>query len=248
MYCLSEEFTDSKSGECALAFVAAGFSRAGLLSDATYCPSVQSYTSGCRTLLILPYAWTCLRSAPCYPPAMYANGKFRSATKPAVSGEDNPYSRWGGCALSPLPPLPPLVPGRVISHSPKGRNHRATPSTQPETPQWTHPLVSHWKQSPRVEPARNFIPTPWTLGRVDPPAGFPSPRSSFWLGGDAPMPGSAVSLSRAIRTQQHTPGGNTAWTPKRRLRLEQASVSNPTAWARLRCPTTAITARRPPAR
>ncbi len=42
------------------------------------------------------------------------------------------------------------------------------PSTQPGTPRWTHPLVSRWKQSSRVEPARNSIPAPWTLVRIDP--------------------------------------------------------------------------------
>ncbi len=53
------------------------------------------------------------------------------------------------------------------------------PSTQPGTPRWTHPLVSHWKQSPRVEPARNSIPTPWTRIRIDSAADSRSPLPSL---------------------------------------------------------------------
>jgi len=34
------------------------------------------------------------------------------------------------------------------------------PSAQTGTASWTHPLVSYWKHSSRVEPARNFISVP----------------------------------------------------------------------------------------
>ena len=40
------------------------------------------------------------------------------------------------------------------------RSRALAPSTQTGTPRWTHPLVSRWKHSPRVESARNFIPGP----------------------------------------------------------------------------------------
>jgi hypothetical protein len=42
-------------------------------------------------------------------------------------------------------------------------------STQTGTASWTHPLVSQWKHSPRVEAARNFIPgRPVPAGPIQP--------------------------------------------------------------------------------
>jgi hypothetical protein len=55
--------------------------------------------------------------------------------------------RTAAPGLFPMLPAPPLLSLSCDD-----------PSTQPGTPRWTHPLVSYWKQSPRVESARNFIP------------------------------------------------------------------------------------------
>ena len=75
---------------------------------------------------------------------------------------NNPRASASQCAASPAASTPRLSRSPTLSHSPKGRNRRTKPSTQPGTPRWTHPLVSHWKHSPRVEAARNSIPTPST--------------------------------------------------------------------------------------
>ncbi len=65
-------------------------------------------------------------------------------------------SRTPGTAEpAPLFPVLPVSPLLLRLHH--------DPSTQPGTPRWTHPLVSRWKQSSRVEPARNFIPAPSTI-------------------------------------------------------------------------------------
>jgi len=46
------------------------------------------------------------------------------------------------------------------------RNLREAPSPQTGTARWTHPPVTHSKQTTVIQAARNFIPTPSTLGSL----------------------------------------------------------------------------------
>jgi hypothetical protein len=88
---------------------------------------------------------------------------------PARSLSDTPLSlqapAWR-CVAQVAQRLAPPARGHeslITSHESRVQ----TPSTQPGTPRWTHPPVSHWKHLPRVESARNFIPAPSTVPRTE---------------------------------------------------------------------------------